>query len=280
MQIFTDRRSLEQWVAQQKEGGKTIGFVPTMGALHNGHIALIKKSKEQNDFTVCSIFVNPTQFDNPEDLAKYPRNTEADTQKLAKAGCDAIFIPSVEDIYPDKAVVEKFSFGGIEKQMEGKYRKGHFDGVATVVSRFFDIVKPDKAYFGQKDFQQLRIIQELVNQKYPGLKIVPVVIQREKSGLAMSSRNMRLSEEEKTEATHIFKLLNLVKDWKNDLSVTEVIHNAEEYFRNTDLKLEYFMLCDEKTLKPVSTWDEAKDIRAFVAAYAGKIRLIDNLKIT
>lgn len=280
MQIFTDRRSLEQWVAQQKEGGKTIGFVPTMGALHNGHIALIKKSKEQNDLTVCSIFVNPTQFDNPEDLAKYPRNTEADTQKLAKAGCDAIFIPSVEDIYPDKAVVEKFSFGGIEKQMEGKYRKGHFDGVATVVSRFFDIVKPDKAYFGQKDFQQLRIIQELVNQKYPGLKIVPVVIQREKSGLAMSSRNMRLSEEEKTEATHIFKLLNLVKDWKNDLSVTEVIHNAEEYFRNTDLKLEYFMLCDEKTLKPVSTWDEAKDIRAFVAAYAGKIRLIDNLKIT
>ena len=280
MQIFTDRRSLEQWVAQQKEGGKTIGFVPTMGALHNGHIALIKKSKEQNDLTVCSIFVNPTQFDNPEDLAKYPRNTEADTQKLAKAGCDAIFIPSVEDIYPDKAVVEKFSFGGIEKQMEGKYRKGHFDGVATVVSRFFDIVKPDKAYFGQKDFQQLRIIQELVNQKYPGLKIVPVAIQREKSGLAMSSRNMRLSEEEKTEATHIFKLLNLVKDWKNDLSVTEVIHNAEEYFRNTDLELEYFMLCDEKTLKPVSTWDEAKDIRAFVAAYSGKIRLIDNLKIT
>lgn len=280
MQIFTDRRSLEQWVAQQKEGGKTIGFVPTMGALHNGHIALIKKSKEQNDLTVCSIFVNPTQFDNPEDLAKYPRNTEADTQKLAKAGCDAVFIPEVEDIYPDKAVAEKFSFGGIEKQMEGKYRKGHFDGVATVVSRFFDIVKPDKAYFGQKDFQQLRIIQELVNLKYPGLKIVPVAIQREKSGLAMSSRNMRLSEEEKTEATHIFKLLNLVKDWKNDLSVTEVIHNAEEYFRNTDLELEYFMLCDEKTLKPVSSWDESKDIRAFVAAYSGKIRLIDNLKIT
>ena len=279
MHIFTERRPFENWVAQQKSDGKTIGFVPTMGALHPGHISLIEKSNQDNDLTVCSVFVNPTQFDNPEDLAKYPRNTEKDAAMLADAGCDAVFFPEVEDMYPEETKSENFDFGGLEKQMEGVFRTGHFDGVSTVVSRFFEVVKPDRAYFGEKDFQQLRIIQELVKQKNYPVEIVPMPIFREESGLAMSSRNARLSEEFMKEATVIFKTLSRIHDWKNQFSVTETIHKVEEAFRKSSLELEYFMLCDEKTLKPVQSWDETDDIRAFVAAYAGNIRLIDNLKI-
>ena len=279
MQTFNERRAMEEWVAQAKEAGLTIGFVPTMGALHDGHISLIVKSKAQNDLTVCSVFVNPTQFDNAEDLEKYPRNTEEDTALLAAAGCDAVFFPAIHDMYPETTESESYEFNGLENQMEGRYRKGHFDGVATIVSRFFDLIQPDKAYFGEKDFQQLRIIEELVKQKNYPVKIVPMPIYRAKSGLALSSRNARLSEKFLKEAPQIFKILNLVNDWKNELSVTETIHQVEEEFRKTDLKLEYFMLCDEKTLEPINSWDEAENIRAFVAAYAGKIRLIDNLKI-
>ena len=280
MQILEDRRQLNDWVAQQKKSNFTIGFVPTMGALHQGHLSLIKKSKQQNDLTICSVFVNPTQFDNDDDLKKYPRDTPKDSALLESAGCDAVFFPSVEDMYPVETKSENFEFGGIENQMEGKYRKGHFDGVATIVSRFFDLVQPNKAYFGEKDFQQLRIIQELVKAKNYAIQIVPMPIFREKSGLAMSSRNARLTEKFLNEAPKIYKLLNLVKDWKNEFSVTETIHKAEDYFLNTDLKLEYFMMCDEDTLKSINSWDEAENIRAFIACYAGEIRLIDNLRIS
>ncbi|MDO5656494.1 MAG: pantoate--beta-alanine ligase [Flavobacteriaceae bacterium] len=279
MQIFTERRSLDLWVAQIKTERKSLGFVPTMGALHAGHISLIQASRAQNDYTICSVFVNPTQFDNAEDLEKYPRNMQEDTKILKDAGCDAVFFPSVTDMYPEGAKSEKFNFRGIEKQMEGRYRKGHFDGVATIVSRFFEIILPDRAYFGQKDFQQLRIIQELVVQRGYPIEIVPMPIFREKSGLAMSSRNARLSEKYLKEASKIFKILNMIKDWRNQYSVTETIHLAEDQFRNTDLKLEYLILADEKKLKPIQSWDEASDIRAFVAVFADNIRLIDNLKI-
>lgn len=279
MHIFHDRRSLEQWVAQQKTENNTIGFVPTMGALHAGHISLIKKSNEQNDLTVCSVFVNPTQFDNVEDLKKYPRDIDKDAKLLENADCNVVFFPKVEDMYPSETKSDHFEFGGIEHQMEGKFRDGHFDGVATIVSRFFELVQPTRAYFGQKDFQQLRIIQELVKLKEYNIEIVPIPIFRAESGLAMSSRNARLTPEMLAEAPQIFKILNWVKDHKNDFSVTEINRKVKETFAKTALELEYFMLADEETLKPIDSWEEAKNIRAFVAAYAGKIRLIDNLKI-
>lgn len=279
MLIFKDRRSLEQWVAQQKENNMTIGFIPTMGALHNGHISLINKSNEQNKLTICSVFVNPTQFDNQEDLVKYPRDIEKDAQLLADNNCDAVFFPSVEDMYPEKAVSDHFEFGGIEYEMEGKFRDGHFDGVATIVSRFFELVQPTRAYFGEKDFQQLRIIQELVKLKNYPIEIVPMPIFREESGLAMSSRNTRLTPKFLEQAPNIYRILNLVKDWQTELSVAETIKKVEAEFEKTDLKLEYFMLCSEETLKPIHLWDETENIRAFVAAYAGEIRLIDNLNI-
>lgn len=279
MQIFHDRRSLEAWVAQQKDTQNSIGFVPTMGALHKGHVSLIQKSISQNDLTICSVFVNPTQFDNPEDLEKYPRDIDKDAQLLESVGCDAVFFPSVEDMYPESLSSESFDFNGLDQVMEGRFRKGHFDGVATIVSRFFEIVQPDKAYFGEKDFQQLRIIQELVKLKNYPIQIQPMPIFREESGLAMSSRNARLKPKYLAEAPQIYKLLNLLKDWKLEFTVEECIHKAEEFFLSNDLELEYIMICDEKTLKPISSWDEAEDIRAFIAVYAGDIRLIDNLKI-
>ena len=279
MHKFTDRRSLQEWVAQQKSQNKSIGFVPTMGALHPGHMSLIHQSKAENDWTVCSVFVNPTQFDNLEDLEKYPRDTAKDSQLLEENGCDVVFFPTIKDMYPQSTSSEKFTFGGLENQMEGKFRQGHFDGVATIVSRFFELVQPDKAYFGQKDFQQLRIIQEMVKQKNYPIEIVGMPIFREESGLAMSSRNMRLTPEFLKEAPIIFSILNMVKYWKLDHSVTQTIHLVEEKFRKTNLDLEYFMLCDEKTLEPVNSWDEAQHIRAFVACYAGEIRLIDNMRI-
>ena len=279
MHKFTDRRSLQEWVAQQKSQNKSIGFVPTMGALHPGHMSLIHQSKAENDWTVCSVFVNPTQFDNLEDLEKYPRDTAKDSQLLEENGCDVVFFPTIKDMYPQSTSSEKFTFDGLENQMEGKFRQGHFDGVATIVSRFFELVQPDKAYFGQKDFQQLRIIQEMVRQKNYPIEIVGMPIFREESGLAMSSRNMRLTPEFLKEAPIIFSILNLVKDWKLHHSVTQTIHLVEEKFRKTNLDLEYFMLCDEKTLEPVNSWDEAQNIRAFVACYAGEIRLIDNMRI-
>lgn len=280
MQIFHDRRSLATWVAQQKDHQRSIGFVPTMGALHQGHISLIQQSNQENDLTVCSVFVNPTQFDNPEDLKKYPRDTDKDADMLRQAGCDAVFFPSVEDMYPDGLSAESIDLNGLDQVMEGRFRQGHFEGVATIVSRFFELIKPDRAYFGEKDFQQLRIIQELVRIKEFPIEIRPMPIFREESGLAMSSRNMRLTPEFLAEAPKIYALLNLLKDWKKAHSVTETIHKVEEYFLKTPLELEYISICNEKTLLPISSWDEAEDIRAFIAAYAGDIRLIDNLKIT
>src|SRR5690606_14556289 len=230
MQIFNDRRSLEAWVTKQKSTQSSIGFVPTMGALHPGHLSLISKSISQNDVTICSVFVNPTQFENKDDLEKYPRDTQKDIDLLSETGCDAVFMPAVQDMYPEELAATSFDFGGIENLMEGRFRKGHFDGVATIVSRFFDLIQPNKAYFGEKDFQQLRIIQELVKQKYPRIEIVPMPIQTEKNGLALSSRNARLSPEYLESAPQIYRLLNFLRDWRYDYSVPETIHKAEEFF--------------------------------------------------
>ncbi|MXV38604.1 pantoate--beta-alanine ligase [Flavobacteriaceae bacterium Ap0902] len=279
MQIFDSIDSLQTWLKEIQKADKSIGFVPTMGALHEGHITLVNQSNQDNDITVCSVFVNPTQFNNPEDLDKYPRDIKKDLKLLEAANCDVVFLPTVAAMYPDGEKSEDFEFGGLENQMEGKYRPGHFDGVATIVSRFFDIVKPTKAYFGEKDFQQLRIIQELVKQKDYHIQIIPMPIARERSGLALSSRNTRLTPTYKEAAPEIFRILNLIKDWKNDFSVNQTIIKVEEEFLKTPFELEYILICDELSLEPISNWDQSENIRAFIAAYAGDVRLIDNLKI-
>lgn len=279
MLIYNSRRELSQWVASAQKNNKKIGFVPTMGALHSGHLSLIDKSKEENDYTVCSIFVNPTQFDNKIDLKKYPRDNERDITLLLNHDCDMLFLPKVEEMYPNGEKSLSFNFEGLESQMEGAFRDGHFDGVATIVKRFFEIVQPDKAYFGEKDFQQLRIIEELVNQMKIKTEIVPMPIFRESDGLAMSSRNTRLTDDFRKEAPIIFKVLNWVKENHLIFSLEEINKKVEEMFNKTNLKLEYFILADEKTLLPVTNLEETVKVRAFVAAYAGEIRLIDNLRI-
>lgn len=266
-------------VKSHKQSGKKIGFVPTMGALHDGHISLVAKSKSENDFTIVSVFVNPTQFNNPDDLKKYPRTEQADIQILENSGCDAVFFPSVEDIYPKGENSDEFNFDGIENQMEGKFRPGHFNGVATVVKRFFEIVQPDKAYFGEKDFQQLRIIQELVKKSNLQLQIIPVSIMRENDGLAMSSRNTRLTKEMREESPKIYQILSEAKEFLKSNSIEATKKFVQEKFNSTKLDLEYFEIADEKTLQSVSEKEENQSLRGFVAVFAGEIRLIDNISL-
>src|SRR5690606_35440511 len=213
MIILRDLEEVQDLIREWKLSSKTIGFVPTMGALHKGHISLVENSKKENDRTIVSVFVNPTQFNNLEDLEKYPRTEQADASLLKEAGVDAVFFPTVEVIYPDGAESEKFNFQGLENQMEGKFRPGHFDGVGTVVKRFFEIIQPNKAYFGEKDFQQLRIIQQLIQNARLPIEIVPVPIKRAENGLALSSRNKRLTPEMLEEAPKIYQILNKAKDY-------------------------------------------------------------------
>lgn len=279
MIILRNSEELKIWIKSNKNSGKTIGFVPTMGALHEGHISLVRKSNSENDVTIVSVFVNPTQFNNPDDLKKYPRTEEADTRLLEQAGVDVVFIPTVETIYPEGEMSKKFDFKGIENQMEGKFRPGHFDGVATVVGKFFEMVQPDRAYFGEKDFQQLRIIQELVNQNDLPLQIVPVPIMREPNGLAMSSRNTRLSPEMRKESPKIYQILQEAHEFLKSHSIQETKEFVTNAFSKTKLKLEYFEVADESTLESVLDYTETKKIRGFIAVFADDIRLIDNISL-
>lgn len=256
-----------------------IGFVPTMGALHQGHISLIAKAKEENQLVVCSIFVNPTQFNDPKDLERYPRTAEADSKLLTENGCDILYFPSVSDIYP-KGLNESFEmdFGGIDKVMEGAHRPGHFKGVAQVVDRFFQIVQPDRAYFGQKDFQQVAVIRQLVKEKNHSIEIVPCSTLRSAEGLALSSRNMLLSTEEKEQALIIYKTLLFGQKW---IKETADLNNLKEkmtvFFKSGKLELEYLELANPENLQPVKSTDDP--VHCFVAAFCGKVRLIDNMRL-
>lgn len=278
MIILRSCDEINSLLKEVKNQQKTIGFVPTMGALHQGHMSLIQKASEQNDFSIVSIFVNPTQFNNPNDLEKYPRNEKADLNLLSESAVSAVYIPTVEDVYPNGADSQNFDFGGIENQMEGKFRPGHFDGVGTVVKRFFEIIRPDRAYFGEKDFQQLMIIQKLVELENLNVEIIPVSIKRENDGLAMSSRNARLTEEMRKEAPKIFRILSEAKVYFKNNSVKETYNFVENQFKNSELELEYFELVNEKTLLSITEKNNSTPIRGFIAAFAGEIRLIDNLK--
>lgn len=277
MKILKSTEDVQNLMIKTLNEGKSIGFVPTMGALHLGHISLVQAARKENDLVVVSIFVNPTQFNNPEDLKKYPRTEEADLEKLKMAKVDAVFVPSVEVMYPEGEKSQSFDFKGLENQMEGAFRPGHFDGVGTVVKRLFELTMPTRAYFGEKDFQQLRIIQEMVKIEQMEVEIVPVEIMREEDGLAMSSRNMRLTQAKRQEAPVIYELLQKAKAYYQSHTAQETIHWVKKEFEKTALELEYFELADETTLLPSRRKSKNKKVRAFVAAYADEIRLIDNL---
>lgn len=280
MQVFYDRASFSEYINHLKENHKTIGFAPTMGALHNGHLSLYQVARQQNDIVISSIFVNPTQFNNPEDLEKYPRTIDADIKILeASTFVDAVYIPKVEDIYPDGMASKHYNFGGMENEMEGAARPGHFDGVGTVVEALFLQVKPDSAYFGEKDFQQLKIIEKLVMLSGLDIKIHGVKIHRQDNGLAMSSRNMRLSADEREASTIIYKTLKNVNDWFRVLSIPEIKKRVEDIFSNNGMQLEYFLIADEDTLKEVNFFSEDKNYRAFIVVHVGSVRLIDNMHL-
>jgi pantoate--beta-alanine ligase len=280
MNIFKTKKEIKSYLTAQNQQNKTIGFIPTMGALHKGHLSLIQEAKKKNDLVVVSIFINPTQFNNTSDFAKYPKTIENDTQLLNRVFCDVLFLPSTNEIYNNNIASEKFDFEGLEDQMEGEFRQGHFDGVATVVKAFFEIINPDIAYFGQKDFQQLQIIKKMVKKYHLNTKIKGCPIFREADGLAMSSRNVRLSKEHRTAAPFIYKTLKEVRDKfnvKNALRATQWVEN--EFKKNTFLELEYFTIADEKTLESAESNESDKKYRAFIAVFAGEIRLIDNIQI-
>jgi pantoate--beta-alanine ligase len=280
MKVFYDKNSFAEYITAQKAQHKTIGFAPTMGALHAGHISLYQEAKLENDIIVSSIFVNPTQFNNPEDLEKYPRTVEDDIRKLEDSKLvDAVYVPRVEDIYPNGMYRKHYNFGGIENEMEGAARPGHFDGVGTVVEELFVQVQPDNAYFGEKDFQQLKIIEKLVEVLDLKIKIHGVKIHREESGLAMSSRNMRLSETEKNASALIFQTLKRVNEWFRVISVPEIKTRVEEIFSTEKMDLEYFMIAEEGTLKEVVFFSTDHDFRAFIVVNVGSVRLIDNLHL-
>lgn len=277
MQVYYENKSLQDNLAKIKT---SIGFIPTMGALHEGHLSLINKAKTENSIIVISIFVNPTQFDKKEDLKKYPRTLEKDLALLKTVGCDIVFAPSVEQIYIDTIVASHFKFDGLEFEMEGKYRKGHFDGVGTIVKRLFEIVKPTKAYFGEKDFQQLQIIKKLVKKNNIPVQIIGCEIYRENDGLAMSSRNTRLTIVQRKEAPIIYEVLKNAKQKFKDYSITEVIKWVEnEFVKNSILELEYFEIANVETLKSAKRKSKKSTYRAFIAVFAGNIRLIDNIAL-
>jgi pantoate--beta-alanine ligase len=275
IQLIHKKEELKSILSAVKSAGQHIGFVPTMGALHEGHKALIVRASRENDLVVISIFVNPTQFNNKEDLALYPRTLDADLELLKTIENGVVFVPDVAAIYPKKTSFKPFDLGNLDKVMEGKHRPGHFDGVVHVVHNLFEIVEPTKAYFGQKDFQQLAVIRKMnAHYGFP-IEIIACETLREESGLAMSSRNMRLSHQEKKDALVLWETLQFVKEFRGKYPPNELIKKAVEYFETGNLLLEYLDIVDVESLKMVENWDSP--CVCCIAAYCGKVRLIDNL---
>jgi pantoate--beta-alanine ligase len=283
MLIFDNKQALTSHIKSVSDLKTSIGFVPTMGALHAGHLSLLQESLNNNKINVISIFVNPTQFNNPEDLAKYPRTLDSDIEKIKTISDKFIvYAPTIDDIYEGKTVSEQFEYDGLEHQMEGKFRPGHFNGVGTIVKKLFEIVRPTNAYFGEKDFQQLQIIRKMVEKHSIKINIVCCLIFREKNGLAMSSRNERLTTSEREKAAIIYETLqeayqmykigtipvSKIKDWV-----------TKKFLKNKDFKLEYFDIADEKTLVSATRKNKTKDFRAFIAVFINNIRLIDTISL-
>ncbi|EDP98536.1 pantoate--beta-alanine ligase [Kordia algicida OT-1] len=281
MTIFYTQNNLKTFVEAQKSEGKTIGFVPTMGALHEGHLSLVRNAMTSNDIVFVSVFVNPTQFDNATDLEKYPRTLDADVELLKTLGKNIfVYAPSVADIYNSDVNAEKFSFDGLEFEMEGKFRKGHFDGVGTIVKRLFEIITPHNAYFGEKDFQQLMIIKKLASKYKLPVNVIGCEIYREPSGLAMSSRNQRLSENARKESAFIYKTLLEAKKKFGTKSAMQVKEWVQKQFnKHPLLTLEYVEIANIKNLKTVKRKSKNQTYRIFIAAFIENIRLIDNIAL-
>ena len=277
MLVFESVKTLQDYL--QENTTKSIGFVPTMGALHIGHLSLIEASQKKCDITICSIFVNPTQFNKKEDLIKYPRNTAKDLQMLESTNCDVVFIPSVDEMYGEYEQKE-FDFGALGDVMEGEHRPGHFNGVANVIQRFFEIMNPTCAFFGEKDFQQLAVVKELAKQIKSPTEVIGCPIFREDTGLAMSSRNERLSVNEKDVASEISKALQFVCEHKKSHTVTELkSYFSKQMSQHSIFDPEYFEIANAETLEPVNNWKEAENFIAFTAVNLNGVRLIDNMTI-
>ncbi|MWB93640.1 pantoate--beta-alanine ligase [Flavobacterium sp. GA093] len=281
MHIFYGKVALIAYLKTIKTANSTVGFVPTMGALHQGHLALMQRSIKENDDTVVSIFVNPTQFNNPEDLEKYPRTLDEDVKKMRTLSDKIIlYAPSVDDIYEGHTVSQDFDFDGLENQMEGKFRPGHFNGVGTIVKRLFEIVTPTNAYFGEKDFQQLQIVKKMVEKNNLPVNVVGCPIFREDNELAMSSRNERLTTEERKKASIIYKTLTEAREIFKKGTPEETIFFVENSFKDNEMfELEYFVIADESTLLPIEDKSKDKKYRAFIAVFVNSIRLIDTISL-
>jgi len=279
MKIIQLKKDLQPEIDLFKSSGKSIGFIPTMGALHAGHIALVTKSVAENDITIVSIFVNPTQFNNTVDLEKYPRNLDKDAEMLQQAGCNLIFAPLVSEIYDNEELNNRFSFdfAGLDTVMEGKFRPGHFNGVVQIVSKLFTLVQPDRAYFGEKDFQQLAIIHRMVDILSFKIEIIDCPIVREASGLAMSSRNERLTVDQRKKAVEISKVLLESRNFAAQLSPNELTKWVIDKINAvTGLEVEYYEIVDSTTLQTLNSWSEPAV--GCIAVFCGEVRLIDNIR--
>lgn len=274
MKVFNFRRELLAYLRQFRQN-KTIGFVPTMGALHSGHLKLIKAAKKECSITICSIFVNPTQFNNPNDFSNYPKTLNTDLEKLKKLNCDIVYTPDVNDLYKKGEKVKEFNFGAMTSVMEGKFRIGHFNGMATVVEKFFKLIKPTKAFFGQKDLQQLQIVKTLVKQMNVAIEIISIPTAREKNGLAKSSRNKLLSEYEKNKSSLIYKCLKYCAHNKEKEIAELKIFIKTQFKKETDITLEYVEFVNLNTMLPIKKWEKENAI--CIAAYINSVRLIDNI---
>jgi pantoate--beta-alanine ligase len=278
--IIRSVSDLSKSIDSFKKAGKSIALVPTMGALHEGHLSLIRLAKKNADVVVCTIFVNPTQFNDKKDLEKYPRTEEKDAELLNKEKCDIIFIPLMHEVYPVGHVPLKISYNGLDKVMEGDYRPGHFDGVVEVVARLFQMTHPDVACFGEKDFQQLAVIQELVAQHDFPILIIPGPIVREEHGLAMSSRNERLTAAQRSDASILYKTLNDMKKMAAFMNPDELASWGRDKISACECcELEYLEVAESHNLQPIYRWKETDSSRAFIVARFGEIRLIDNLQL-
>ena len=277
MNIYKTAEELRSFVTEERKQGHHIAFVPTMGALHEGHLSLVRRALKENDCCIVSVFVNPTQFNNPRDLETYPRTLDADSHLLASIGTTALFVPEVETIYPEPDT-RVFHVGAVAEVMEGKYRPGHFNGVMQVVSRLFDLVQPDCAYFGEKDFQQIAVLRAMAREIKSPVEIIACPIVREEDGLARSSRNTLLSEEGRAQAPNIYRILSESRTWSKELSPKEVIERATQLLDAIPtLRVEYFEIVDADTLQPITRWEDSPKPHGCITVYCGEVRLIDNI---
>ena len=278
MEIIREVALLRRRVEEEKQCGRSVGLVPTMGALHAGHVSLIDRARKENDIVVVSVFVNPTQFNNPEDLRTYPRTEEADCEKMINAGVDIAFIPSVEEVYPEPDT-RVFDLGAVAEVMEGPMRPGHFNGVAQIVSKLFDMVQPHRAYFGEKDFQQIAVIRRMVELEGFNIEIIDCPIMRENDGLAMSSRNVRLTPSQRQIAPAIHKALVASLEY----ALTHIVEETKQHVINEinsqpEMEVEYYEIVDSLTMQPIANWEDSKCPVGCITVYCGEVRLIDNIK--